>query len=110
MWNPFGKQEQPPAPAVVPGDQIARLGELDDTPINRAMILNFMLRFDCVLDPEKLKSSLETVLSKPGWRKLGARLRLNVCAGIVQASLCDYHVWWCEETRHGRQRVVVCDS
>ncbi|RYP29907.1 hypothetical protein DL767_006506 [Monosporascus sp. MG133] len=36
-----------------------------------------MMRFDDVIDPEKLRSSLEKLLSRDDWRKLGARLRLN---------------------------------
>lgn len=78
MWNPFGKQVQPAPPPVVPGDKIVPLPEQDDTHINRSLILNFMLRFNSVLEPEKLESSLDTLLSQPGWRKIGARLRLNV--------------------------------
>ena len=69
---------------MVPGDQIVPLPEQDDTHINRSLVLNFMLRFNSVLDPEKLKFSLDTLLSQPGWRKIGARLRLNVRGGTFK--------------------------
>jgi len=35
------------------------------------------MKFDHALDVEKLKGALEQVLGRPGWRRLGARLRLN---------------------------------
>jgi hypothetical protein len=34
--------------------------------------------FDEVLDADKLSSALWTLIDRPGWKKLGARLRLNV--------------------------------
>ena len=86
MWNPFGARQQPVSPPVVPGDQIVPLSEHDDTHINRSLILDFMLRFNSVLDPEKLKSSLDTLLNQPGWRKIGARLRLNVSISCIRVA------------------------
>ncbi|KAF2641247.1 lysR family regulatory protein [Massarina eburnea CBS 473.64] len=71
-WLP-GKR----APERVPTDTVVPLHWLDDTKTNRCLILYFMMRFDDVLDVEKLIGALEKLLEKPGWRKLGARLRLN---------------------------------
>ncbi|RYP20343.1 hypothetical protein DL766_008202 [Monosporascus sp. MC13-8B] len=69
MGNPFSKPK-PQAPRV-PMGKVIPLHEMDDQEISRAIImLLFMMRFDDVLDPEKL-------LSRDDWRKLGARLRLN---------------------------------
>ena len=34
--------------------------------------------FDEVLDPEKLKSSLENLVKRDGWQRLGGRLMKNV--------------------------------
>jgi hypothetical protein len=34
--------------------------------------------FDDVLDADKLSGALWKLLDRPGWKKLGARLRLNV--------------------------------
>lgn len=50
----------------------------DDTPLWRAFVLYYMFVFDSVLDPEKLKSSLELLASRQGWMKFGARIRKNV--------------------------------
>ncbi|KAI0975769.1 hypothetical protein F4678DRAFT_469588 [Xylaria arbuscula] len=51
---------------------------MDDNSTNRSMVVMCMMRFDDVLDPEILKDSLEKLFSRDGWRKLGARIRLNV--------------------------------
>jgi len=42
------------------------------------MVLDFTLRFDDVLDPEKLSAALVRLMELGNWRKLGARLRMNV--------------------------------
>lgn len=42
------------------------------------MVIYDLFRFDGVLDAEKLKDSLEKLLDRHGWCKLGARIRLNV--------------------------------
>ena len=68
-------------PAVAPGD-----------PTDRAVPLHFFessllvqnsnmavsMVFDEVLDPEKLKMSLESLVKRDGWQRLGGRLRKNV--------------------------------
>ena len=69
---------KPRQPERVATDTVVLLNFMDDTKIYRSIILDLMLRFDDVLDPEKLHSSLETLLDHGNWRKLGARLRLNV--------------------------------
>jgi len=81
MWNYFRKSA-PVAPPLVATDRIVPLSQEDDTQINRDLILNFMMRFDSVLDAEKLYSALERLLNRPDWKKLGARLRLNVCRRV----------------------------
>lgn len=40
--------------------------------------MNFIYRFDDVLDEAKLKGSLERLLEIGEWRQLGARIRLRV--------------------------------
>lgn len=49
---------------------------------NSAMFTNITmyvnLVFDDVLDPEKLRASLEELISRDTWRKLGARVRKGV--------------------------------
>ena len=47
----------------------------DDNSINRSVLLYITLRFDNVLDPERLRRSLERLMELGDWRKLGARIR-----------------------------------
>jgi hypothetical protein len=75
MW-PFNRKPVPPA--TVATDKIIPLNLFDDNMIFRSMVLDFTLRFDDVLDAEKLRSGLARLLEIGGWRRLGARLRLNV--------------------------------
>lgn len=50
----------------------------DDTPIFRNSIGCMLIRFDDVLDPDKLRDALAEVPTLPGgWNKLGGRVRLN---------------------------------
>jgi hypothetical protein len=65
-------------PERIATDTVLPLHPMDDTSVNKSFVLYLMLRFDDVLDPERLRSSLETLLEHGNWRKLGARLRLNV--------------------------------
>ncbi len=68
------------SPAKVATDTVVPLPFFDDTPLWRAFILYTMFVFDDVLDPQKLRDSLQTLAKRDGWRKLGARLRRNVIA------------------------------
>lgn len=74
--NLFGAK--PSAPETIPTDTIIPLFERDDSTTNRAVALEFTMVFDDVLDADKLGDALWRLLEKPGWKKLGARLRLNV--------------------------------
>jgi hypothetical protein len=74
--NLFGSK--PSAPETIPTDTIIPLFERDDSTANRAVALEFTMVFDDVLDADKLSGALWRLLEKPGWKKLGARLRLNV--------------------------------
>jgi hypothetical protein len=71
-------KKRPVAPPRVATDRIIPLPLLDDNKVNRAVCVTCSMKFDHVLDVEKLMGALEKLLEKPGWRKLGARLRLNV--------------------------------
>jgi len=66
------------APTRVLTDTVIPFHFFDDTPLWRAFILYSMLVFDDILDPQKLRESLEALGQREGWRKLGARLRSNV--------------------------------
>jgi hypothetical protein len=59
----------------------------DDTDQNRNIAIEFTMRFDDVLDAQKLVDALWKLLERPGWKKLGARLRLNTTNGKL-----EYHV------------------
>jgi hypothetical protein len=76
----IGGQQVPTPPPTVPTDKILPLNAADDTTVLRSVVVVLSYRFDDVLDPGKLKSSYEKLLDRPGWRKIGARLRLNVSA------------------------------
>ncbi|KAI6788940.1 hypothetical protein KC332_g18036 [Hortaea werneckii] len=84
--NLFRSKPKPQPPPKVPSDEVIPLHYLDDQFYTRALVLHFFSRFDDVLDPEKLRSALDRLLQIGGWRKLGARLRLNDAGGL------EYHV------------------
>ncbi|KAI5864856.1 hypothetical protein GGS23DRAFT_466593 [Durotheca rogersii] len=85
MGNLLGK-EKIKTPMTIPSDTVIPLHFYDDTPVNRSVIVEFTMRFDDVLDADKLRTSLEKLLSRRDWRKLGARLRLNSNGKL------EYHV------------------
>jgi hypothetical protein len=78
MFGLFGTD----SPGLIDADQsidkIVPLHYFDDAPLWRAFNLYSLFVFDDVLDAEKLRSSLERLINKDGWWKLGARLRRNV--------------------------------
>lgn len=65
----------PTAPARVPTDQVIPLHFWDDSPLYRRIALYNLKVFDDILDPQKLRASLETLVSQRTWKKLGGRLR-----------------------------------
>lgn len=71
----FGRA--PIAPTRVPGDVVIPMHKQDDQLVNKALTLDYSMKFDDVLDVDKLIGALKKLLEKPGWRKLGARVRLN---------------------------------
>lgn len=87
MGSIFSKTT-PKAPATVATDTIIPLNTNDDTTFNRGIVMGFMMRFDNVLNPEKLHSSLKKLLGREGWRKLGARIRLNVSSHLKHLNVC----------------------
>ncbi|RDA92714.1 hypothetical protein CP533_1402, partial [Ophiocordyceps camponoti-saundersi (nom. inval.)] len=71
---------------TAPTDQVVPPRFFDDTPMHRAFILHAMFVFNDVLDPRKIHESLEAVVKREGWRRLGARLRRN------ENGQLEYHV------------------
>lgn len=77
------------APPPVATDRVIPFRFNDDHVYTRGLCLDISLRFDDVLDPEKLREALDILLNKDGWRKLGARLRLTVCfSAITKTNTC----------------------
>lgn len=75
VW-PFNKTSV--APERISTDEVIPLFDRDDTATNKGVSLEFSMIYDEVLDADKIYGALWTLLEKPGWRKVGARLRLNV--------------------------------
>lgn len=65
-------------PPRVPTDDVFAAGFFDNSSAVRPVVMRWMARFDDVLDAEKLRDSLDTLLNMESWRRLGGRLRLNV--------------------------------
>lgn len=74
MKSRFGRK----TPARVPTDTVVPLRYWDDTTVLKSLVVFSLSRFDAALDAETLHTSLERLLSRRGWRKLGARLRKSV--------------------------------
>ncbi|KAH7176047.1 hypothetical protein EDB81DRAFT_674606 [Dactylonectria macrodidyma] len=62
-------------PPKVETDDVYQVHFLDDLPSYRAMVLSWTLRFNDVLDAEKLHNALVKLLEIGDWRKLGGRVR-----------------------------------
>lgn len=75
----FSSKPKWQTPPRVPTDTVIPLNPSDDTPVLRSVCLVISYRIDDVLDPEKLRDGLERLIDRDGWRKMGGRLRLNVC-------------------------------
>lgn len=67
-----------PSPEKVPTDEVIPAHFLDDSDMFRSMLVEMSLRFDDVLDHEKLRLALVRLMEIGNWRKLGARLRIKV--------------------------------
>lgn len=72
----FGRKP-PVGPA--PGDRVVPLHFFENSLLVQGNNMAVSLVFDEVLDPEKLRQSLEGLVKREGWQRLGGRLRKNVC-------------------------------
>jgi hypothetical protein len=59
-------------------DLITPFHFMDDQPTYRLGVVLLSFRFNAVLDTGKMRDALRRVYELEGWRKLGARIRLNV--------------------------------
>jgi hypothetical protein len=66
------------SPPVHDDDVVYPLHMLDDSKTLRNIVVAWTLRFDDVLDVEKLYNSLSRLLEIGDWRMIGGRLRLRV--------------------------------
>ncbi|KAK5993545.1 O-acetyltransferase PaAT-2 [Cladobotryum mycophilum] len=66
---------QPAPPTLHESDIIYPTHFLDDLPGARDLIMTWTMRFNDVLDPDMLHTSLAKLLEVGDWRKLGGRLR-----------------------------------
>lgn len=62
----------------IEGDTVVRIKPFDDTLMNKASVMGWTLRFNDVLDAQKLNDALTRLVSMPSWRRLGGRIRLGV--------------------------------
>lgn len=62
----------------VPGDKVLPLHFFENNQLVQGNNMAVSLVFDKVLDPEMLRQSLEGLVKRDGWQRLGGRLRKNV--------------------------------
>lgn len=70
---------KPSSPPTVATDKVVPLHFWDDNQMLRPIIPEVTLRFNDALDVAKIRFALDRLLNREGWRKLGARTRMNVC-------------------------------
>lgn len=68
-------------------DKITPVYAFDDTALNRVMPVCQVLRFLDILDPDVLRTSLETLLEIGDWKKLRGRWRIDVGEEIISGSI-----------------------
>ncbi|KAL1871069.1 hypothetical protein Daus18300_004814 [Diaporthe australafricana] len=66
------------SPLVMDQDEVTPVYAFDDTALNRIMPVCQVLRFPDIMDPEVLRTSLESLLEIGNWKKLRGRWRLDV--------------------------------
>lgn len=69
------------------GDKVLPLRFMDSNDVFQKLALDFTLRFDDVLDPEKLRSSLERLIQIGNWHQIGARYKKNVSASSISITM-----------------------
>ncbi|CRK18324.1 hypothetical protein BN1723_002461 [Verticillium longisporum] len=74
LWRRCTARTPPP---IVETDTVYPLHRQDDQAFYRQMNLVWLLRFEDVLDVDKLRLALAKLLERDGWRKIGGRLRIN---------------------------------
>jgi len=90
------------SPPVHDDDVVYPLHMLDDTKTLRDIVVAWTLRFDDVLDVEKLHDSLSRLLEIGDWRMLGGRLRLKVISSFILVEACRLTIY---EQDNGKQEI-----
>ncbi|KAL4801848.1 hypothetical protein BDV18DRAFT_164662 [Aspergillus unguis] len=75
----FGRK---PTVETVPGDHVVPLHYFENSMLVQGNNMAVSLVFDAVLDPSILRQSLEGLVQRPGWERLGGRLRKNANGNI----------------------------
>jgi hypothetical protein len=78
IWRLLTASATKSPPPPVETDEIYPVHMLDDTKTLRDIVVIWTLRFNDVLDADKLHASLSKLLEIGDWKKVGGRLRLNV--------------------------------
>ena len=84
----FNRKSKPTAPPTVPTDKVLPVHAWDDHKALRNIVIYFFMRVDDGLDAQKIEAALVKLLNRDDWRKLGARLRLNVGYGAPRLPEC----------------------
>lgn len=80
----FGRK---PTKEPKPGDRVVPLHFFENSLLVQGNNMAVSLVFDAVLSPQKLRDSLEGLVKKEGWQRLGGRLSKNV--GLVPILTCS---------------------
>lgn len=67
-----------PAVETLPGDRVRPLHFFENNLLVQGNNMSGLAVFDEAIDPEVLREALENVVKRPGWKKLGGRLKRNV--------------------------------
>lgn len=79
-----GPSQQRTQPPLQSGDTVYPVHMLDESKTIRDIVVAWTLRFDDVLDADKLHTSLSLLLEIGDWKKIGGRLRLKVALYPIQ--------------------------
>ncbi|KAL4974581.1 hypothetical protein BDW66DRAFT_161145 [Aspergillus desertorum] len=80
-----------PAEAV-PGDRIVPLHFFENSFLVQGNNMTVSLVFDAVLNPSVLRSSLESLVKREGWQRLGGRPRKNIWPPVTRRWEIEWHV------------------
>lgn len=94
---------QDSAPEAGP-DLVIPLHYFDNSPMFTSITMYVIMVFDDVLDPEKLHTSLDQLVQRDTWRKLGARARKGVSPPRTMRSPPAHHV----NLTQSRKTVLIC--